>query len=166
MHAPGQGRGQIEPWFAILMGAIVISASGASAGAAIGSTAMQSRHGFDYEMPQQPHPAERAQVETTPVILPDHYPITTPRGRFEVAELRERGLYASRRFRTPYEEPPVSVQVSYSETPDTPGDVSERPERPKAVRVTSGASTSVATIAPPDIQDDSAQPLPPLFEGG
>ena len=30
--------------------------------------------------------------------LPDHYPLITPQGRFEVAELRDRGLYRNRRF--------------------------------------------------------------------
>ncbi len=30
--------------------------------------------------------------------LPDHYALSTPEGRFEVAELSTRGLYAQRRF--------------------------------------------------------------------
>lgn len=32
------------------------------------------------------------------VALPDHYALKTPEGRFEVAELSNRGLYAQRRF--------------------------------------------------------------------
>lgn len=32
------------------------------------------------------------------VALPDHYALSTPSGRFEVAELSNRGLYAQRRF--------------------------------------------------------------------
>jgi hypothetical protein len=32
------------------------------------------------------------------VALPDHYALNTPAGRFEVAELSNRGLYAQRRF--------------------------------------------------------------------
>lgn len=32
------------------------------------------------------------------VALPDHYALNTPSGRFEVAELSNRGLYAQRRY--------------------------------------------------------------------
>ena len=41
------------------------------------------------------------------VALPDHYAMTTPEGRVEVADLSNRGLYAQRRFGWQHSEPLV-----------------------------------------------------------
>jgi len=46
--------------------------------------------------------------------LPDHYALSTPEGRFEVAELSTRGLYAQRRF--------GSREASYDPLPEVPLD--------------------------------------------
>jgi len=52
--------------------------------------------------------------------LPDHYALSTPEGRFEVAELSRRGLYAQRRFgwrEASYAPLPQTAQQDYGPLP-------------------------------------------------
>jgi hypothetical protein len=73
------------------------------------------------------------------VALPDHYALNTPSGRFEVAELSNRGLYAQRRFgwreaqyapppEAPLPEPVAEPGWSY-EPPDAPLEISAEAPR-------------------------------------
>ncbi len=72
-----------------------------------------------------------------PEALPDHYPIITPRGRFEVAELRDRGLYRNRRFGSDPnwidgDEPAYEVaEVDYRYVPDEEFDYAPMPPKPQ-----------------------------------
>ena len=80
----------------------------------IGSELLPERHfAFDPSDNEAPQPA-----------LPDHYAMTTPDGRVEVAELSTRGLYAQQRFgwrEASYELPPEPVfEEAESEWSDQP----------------------------------------------
>lgn len=81
-----------------------------------------------------------------PEALPDHYPLVTPRGRFEVAELRDRGLYRNRRFGSdPYwiddPEPAYEIaDVDYRYLPDEGFDYAPAPPERAARSAHSPAS--------------------------
>lgn len=74
------------------------SMAGALSGAATNTTPIQNG-GIGMDMlPERAFAFDpRATAENNPA-LPDHYPIVTPAGRFDVGELATRGLYAQQRF--------------------------------------------------------------------
>lgn len=82
----------------LVAGACAAAIFGAVTGAAIRTEPLE--RGVD-AWDQIPHPDTESESRTKlsePEMLPDHYPLVTPRGRFEVAELRDRGLYRNHRF--------------------------------------------------------------------
>ncbi|MCT2559838.1 hypothetical protein N0B51_12710 [Tsuneonella sp. YG55] len=99
------------PWF---LGACAFaSIAGAVGGATTNTTPIQNA-GIGMEMlPERPIAFDRADSGIPEVAPPDHYPMTTPYGRVEVAELSSRGLYAQQRFGwqtaryAPLPEPPL-----------------------------------------------------------
>ena len=79
---------------AIAIMAIVLG--GAATGSAIGATSIKTRSDHAYTKPATPMLGQpTARLASAP---PDHYPIDTPGGRYEVYELRDRGLYRNARF--------------------------------------------------------------------
>ena len=76
----------------LLLAAGLVTFAGATTGAAIGGTDMLDRSGIGGGIPAPLHEASSSTVQIDP-SLPSHYAIETPEGRFEVAELRSRGLY-------------------------------------------------------------------------
>ncbi|UIP07733.1 hypothetical protein LY632_04865 [Erythrobacter sp. SDW2] len=150
--------------------------SGALTGTAVGSSAMQYRTAYDFELPQpqpQPQPQPISDVAGSAEVqppLPDHYPIETPSGRYEVYELSARGLYANRYpdFPEPVfaqreeavleAQPAPAVEAAvYADSPslDEPL-LSPRPEL-TTVTVSRGTETTVATVEPePDAERRSS----------
>ena len=69
--------------------------AGVAAGAALGSVPPMQQRGV-HELLPQANTVALDYPETTE--LPDHYPLVTRTGRFEVHELGERGLYSQARY--------------------------------------------------------------------
>lgn len=84
------------PWF---VGACaLVSVAGVVSGATINTRPIQ-RGGIGMEEISRPgidFASDNGLSDQ--VALPDHYAINTPEGRFDVAELSTRGIYAQRRF--------------------------------------------------------------------
>lgn len=76
----------------------VVVATGIAGGALLGQVPPIKLIGTDTTLPEA-RTLALDYLETR--ALPDHYPIVTPRGRFEVYELAERGLYSQARY-APY----------------------------------------------------------------
>ena len=75
-----------------LLGALgLVVVAGAASGAAIGSSSMISHNGHDSALPEAPVVTSNLSSGLSG-SLPEHYAIETPEGRFNVAELRSRGL--------------------------------------------------------------------------
>ena len=86
-----------KPWF---VGACAFAAiAGMVSGATVNTQPLQ-RAGIGMHEIARPQPAFDPFDDGLPeqAALPDHYALSTPEGRFEVAELSSRGLYAQRRF--------------------------------------------------------------------
>lgn len=143
----------------LAVAAAAAALAGAVSGAAIDKTPLQ--RGADawdqlprYEIGESDFAALEARRDT-----PDHYPIVTPQGRFEVAELRDRGLYRNRRFGMQwtsdwpeYPEPAYEVAAAdYEYLPPEPA-----PRRP--VLAPASASETASERAPA-ILAANAEPL-------
>jgi hypothetical protein len=74
------------------------SIAGAVGGATTNTTPIQNA-GIGMDMiPDRPIAFDPSHSGLPDIAPPDHYPIVTPQGRIEVAELSTRGLYAQQRF--------------------------------------------------------------------
>lgn len=81
----------------IAAAAVLIATAGALSGAAIGESPIVSREDH-HELPTAPIVRSEFRPELQR-SQPNHHPIETPEGRFEVAELSSRGLYRERHER-------------------------------------------------------------------
>lgn len=82
----------------LFLGACALASIAGAVGGANISTQPIQRASIGSELIQRPTIAfDRTDTGRT-VALPDHYAMTTPEGRVEVAELSTRGLYAQRRY--------------------------------------------------------------------
>lgn len=99
---------QVPPTF--LGACALVSIAGAVGGATMNTQPIQ-RAGIGSEMlPHAEIAFDPADIGQPPASPPDHYALTTPEGRVEVAELSTRGLYAQQRFgwrEASYEPPPL-----------------------------------------------------------
>lgn len=136
---------QIKPVF---LGACVLaSIAGAIGGATINTRPIQ-RAGVGAQMPPAAAIAFDPSDSGLPVYaLPEHYPMTTPEGRIEVAELSTRGLFSQERFGwrdASYAPPPShawpeprgewSIEPAAGSAPgEPPAPLSERPPSPPPV---------------------------------
>ncbi len=85
-----------KPFF---IGACVLASVAGAVGGATTNTIPLQNGGIGLDMLPERHVAFDASESSVPeVALPDHYAMTTPQGRVEVAELATRGLYAQQRF--------------------------------------------------------------------
>lgn len=89
----------------LVLGACAVAIAGAATGASINTNPLD--RGLDAWDHLLRHEVPAASLEqfarmAAPV---DQYAIVTPRGRFEVAELRDRGLYSQHRFGASWSEP-------------------------------------------------------------
>lgn len=149
--------------------------SGALTGTAVGSSAMQYRTAYDFELPQPQRISDFDGLGEVQPPLPDHYPIETPSGRYEVYELSARGLYANRypdfpepvfaqREEAVLEAEPVPAieAAAYTDPPtlDQPL-LSPRPEL-KTVTVSRGTETTVAMVEPEPDAERMSSPRAPL----
>lgn len=74
------------------------SVAGAIGGATTNTTPIQNA-GIGMDMlPERMIAFDSSDGENPAIAPPDHYPLVTPQGRVEVAELSIRGLYAQQRF--------------------------------------------------------------------
>jgi hypothetical protein len=96
MHSGAKAM-QATPLF---IGACVLASIGGIVSGATINTQPLQRGGIGLEEINRPalafDPSDSGLSDQ--VALPDHYALKTPEGRFEVAELSNRGLYAQRRF--------------------------------------------------------------------
>lgn len=101
------------------------SMAGALSGAATNTTPIQNG-GIGMDMlPERAFAFDPRETAEPQPALPDHYPIVTPAGRFDVGELATRGLYAQQRFgwrEVDYSPPPPEPAfepdpVEHSEVP-------------------------------------------------
>lgn len=165
---------------AIALAVSVVTLGGATSGALIGKSPVLQRDELGAELPQ-PDFSYSASNSSQPAqkVLPNHYPIETPEGRFEVNELRARGIMRNRHFSHydriyaqermaldaqyadreahPYEPDPAFADAEWQEAggqapPPKEGNVPPPPEpRVKTVIVSSPPRTapSQAALAPP-----------------
>ncbi|TMM46723.1 hypothetical protein [Qipengyuania marisflavi] len=84
----------------------VVAVAGAISGAAIGTTPVIERE-TSATMPQANFDAARAASAIAAKPAPNHYPIVTPQGRFEVSELSSRGLYRNARYEDSFYNAPM-----------------------------------------------------------
>jgi hypothetical protein len=134
----------------LVVGACAAAVAGALSGAAIDTTPVERGiDGWDHIAQRQFSESELAAVADDQPSLPDHYPLITPQGRFEVGELRDRGLYRNRRFGAaagwddwpePSEPAYAVASAEYRYLPDETDPPATRPasqtERPPAVLAT------------------------------
>lgn len=82
----------------LFVGACAAVLLGAVTGASIDTTPLERRGDAGDLISRPEASAAEFEANAEPQALPDHYPLITPQGRFEVEELRLRGLYRNRRF--------------------------------------------------------------------
>lgn len=82
--------------------ASLVLVAGVASGAVIGKVPPMKYLAAQYYLPQA---ADGAFAWSEQKPLPDHYPIVTPEGRFEVYQLAERGLYRQARYAPQYYAP-------------------------------------------------------------
>jgi hypothetical protein len=140
---------------------------GAMTGASIATEPLE--RGIDAwdHLPQPDIDGEEADRLSEAKALPDHYPLVTPQGRFEVAELRDRGLYRNRRFAIDdywidSPEPAYELAADYEYIPADsyePAPVRTAAEARAAARASLEASPQEA--GPPVLAVAEAEPLAP-----
>lgn len=97
-----------------LGGMAAILVAGVASGAVIGKVPPMKRLAPDYLLPQA---ASAEPAWSSQVALPDHYPIVTPEGRFEVYELSSRGLYRAARYApSGFDDADYAAALAYDET--------------------------------------------------
>lgn len=138
-------------------GAAVLLA-GVASGAVIGKVPPMRYLAQDDLLPQ----AEAGALAwTPPSALPDHYPIVTPEGRFEVYQLADRGLYRQARYAADY---PVEA---YAVEPDTwTDDPAAGTVEPVQLAAAPGAAREGVLEPPmPEHAGETAAPPEPLPPG-
>lgn len=138
---------------------MIVAAGVAALGGAVSGAAINTKplpRGFDaWDHVARPElTASQFEVEDHRPPPPNHYPLVTPQGRIEVAELRNHGLYRNRRFAfvggwyEPAEEPAFHmVEADYQYVPDDfSGDASPPPAAPPP-RPSAAPERTVATAA-------------------
>lgn len=119
---------QATPMF--LGACALVSVAGVVSGTAIDTNPIQ-RGGIGMNEIVRPSIDLSAELSDQPA-LPDHYALSTPEGKVEVAELSTRGLYAQRRFGwreaiwTPPPEPDWPPEEPLPETVEFPTDEAVR----------------------------------------
>lgn len=88
---------KIMPW---ILGACAAAAAGAIGGASITTTPIINRGDTLAGIPD--HAAPVPKIDRNAPALPNHYPLETPSGTIQVAELSSHGLYRNRRFERSY----------------------------------------------------------------
>ena len=155
----------------MVVGACAAALAGAVCGASIDTTPLpRGIDAWDHIPRHQFTDAELA-LEAQGEALPDHSPLVTPQGRFEVGELRDRGLYRNRRFGmaaawadwSDMPEPAYHVAAAdYSYVPDDPA---PEPQRTAARTAKSDApvvrATSAEPLAAPEISEPVELPVTP-----
>lgn len=103
----------------------IAALAGAVSGATINTKPLARGIDAWQHVPRAEFAARELERETYRTDLPDHYPLITPQGRIEVAELRDHGLYRNRRYGLsggwyePAEEPAYHVvEADYRYVPD------------------------------------------------
>ena len=84
---------QLSPW--ILGAGPAVLIAGVAGGAALGTVPPMQQRGVHELLPQAREIAFAGQPQAD---LPDHYPLITRAGRFEVGDLALRGLYSQARY--------------------------------------------------------------------
>lgn len=83
----------------LFLGACVFaSIAGAVGGATTNTTPIQNAGIGMNMLPERAFAFDPSDDGRPEMALPDHYPMVTPSGRIEVAELSTRGLYSQQRF--------------------------------------------------------------------
>jgi hypothetical protein len=124
---------QAKPLF--LCACAFASIAGAVGGTTTNTTPIQKARIGSEMLPQASIEFDRADSGLPEVALPDHYAMTTPEGRVEVAALATRGLYAQQRFgwdEASYDIPeaPAPEPVSQVEPLESHGEPAYREEDP------------------------------------
>jgi hypothetical protein len=123
-------------------------------GAVIGTVPPMKQRGWAQSLPE---PDEWQIVRTQPDHdYPDQYPIVTPEGRFEVAELSSRGLYRTARYAAHYAYDDAYVYVPEPGYPDPGGPDPAAP--PEVAGEPGGASAIPAVASPPEPASPPAAP--------
>lgn len=138
---------------------------GAVMGATTNTTPLQrGLDGWDH-VPRYELTAADLEANARTPPPPDHYPLITPQGRIEVAELRDHGLYRNRRFGMssgwyePREEPSYEVVAAdYRYIPDDFADDYSPPSR-------AAASPTPTPQEQPVVLAANAEPLETLATG-
>jgi hypothetical protein len=161
----------------LVAGACAAALFGALTGASIGTDPLERGANAWDHVPQPDFDGDSAALQDEPDGLPDHYPLVTPSGRIEVAELRNHGLYRNRRFAIDpywdgYPEPDYELMAAdYLYVPDEEPAPAARPA-PSPAPATRLAAASQPQPQPkptenePVVRAASAKPIapPPLAE--
>lgn len=136
---------QVSPGILGVSAAVLVA--GVAAGAALGTVPPMQQRGFTEWLPEQPVVAQELRPTGD---FPDHYPLVTRAGRFEVHELGERGLYSQARYgyRT---FDATYYAAAYDEPDHDPAWARSEPE--PAVE---------PAVAPAPQPDEHGAPLPPV----
>ncbi len=142
---------------------------GIASGAVIGKVPPMKHLAQDYLLPQ----AGGGELARTPSsALPDHYPIVTPEGRFEVYELSDRGLYRTARYAEAYYPAAYYPEdyAAFDEYADDAGGWADAPVAPSVAPAAIAATREAAPaalVAPPvpeRADDDAAPAVLPLID--
>lgn len=112
----------------LFVGACAAALLGAITGASMNTSPLERGVGAWEQIPRHEASVSEFDAEAQRPALPDHYPLITPQGRFEVGELRQRGLYRNRRlaldtwWADPFE---PAYEVAGADHRYIPGDTSE-----------------------------------------
>ncbi|ABC64038.1 hypothetical protein [Erythrobacter litoralis] len=168
----------------VVLAAVGFALAGAATGSAIGDTSVKYRSDHTYIKPQPQMIRQSSVRVASSERRPDHYPIETPQGRFEVHELRERGLYRNARYShdAPIYDGPDFIPVDGYTGADrydavrapratlavepemTAGVVDRKPAH--TIVVHRGSNASVATIEAAKTMPDPGKPRKQIFQTG
>lgn len=142
------------------VGAFAVALAGAITGASINTTPIHDSIGGLTIASLHPAPAS-SPADYARVAAPvDQYALVTPQGRFEVGELRDRGLYSQARFGGEwrgafYREPAYDV---------IPADYRYVDEQPGPAPAAADPQPAAPALPPPKVTVADAKPLAPPKE--
>ena len=142
----------------------VIAIAGAVSGAAIGGTSVKYQKLSHDSLPEAAIQHAKAERGEASEPLPNHYAIETPEGRFEVAELRSRGLYRNERYQRTYYRTDLFEETVGLDAQQPDLAAASRNAATEAAAMAERVEPSVATVETTQAQRASTLPKAPLFE--
>ncbi|MGN6496467.1 MAG: hypothetical protein ACTHK5_03890 [Tsuneonella sp.] len=152
----------------MVVGVCAVALAGAATGASINTTPIHDAIGGLTIASQHPAPAPGPDAYARDAAPVDQYALVTPQGRFEVGELRDRGLYSQQRFGgywrdAVYHEPSYAVSPPDYRYVDEDSDPPSAPAQAASDPGGDGLDEADA-LPPPRVAAVNAKPLAPPVE--